>query len=321
MEFNISPRNEEGSNFASRLPPPLKAKGNLSYLQFISLLKHIWEEGHPDIPMRPVQSNKFSRYPVIIYSLQNRTPFHNEPKQKFRELQYKEDTNLITQAQRFNNIIIFKVVTETNPELCEAVIETFEDFMLEFTGYLKEFGVSDMFYVRRLPDGDQTRPDGDIDERSVAYNVILEKIRIHEVAKIQQIIVKARVMLDRYWQNGTEFWVFEDMDDPGSGKIYAPGHVFKFGDIVKLLLPGPDQDSYAEGASDLAVRAAIPEGLSNNYAYQIIDAQNNFITLQNLNGAAVHIRSTGMGVLTGVDSITSIPAALEDNFQSATPSY
>lgn len=321
MEFFTSPRNQEVSNFPSHMPPPLRARGNLNYLQFISLIRHLWEEGHPDIPMRPVQSSKYVRYPVLVYSLQNRTPFHQESKQKLREIQYREDTNLVTHAQRFNNIIIFKVITKMNPELCEAIIETFEDFMVDCTGYLKELGVSDMFYVRRLPDSEQTRSDEDIEERSVAYNIILERVRIQETEKIQEIVVKARTMLTNYWQIGTEFWVFDDTESLGSNRLYAPGHVFKFGDIVKLLLPGANQDSYAEGAADLAVRSVIPDGLFSDYAYQIIDAANNFITLQNLNGSAVKIRSTGMGVLTGVDSITSIPAEIEDGFQSATPSY
>lgn len=319
MEFRTPPRNEEVASFAMRLPPPLRARGNLNYIQFITLVRHLWEDGHPDIPMRPVQSSKYAKYPVIVYGLQNRTPFQTEAKKKFREIQHREEDNLITHAQRFNNIIIFTVITENNPEMCEAVIETFEDFMHECTGFFKELGVSDMFYVRRLPDRDQTRSDEDVDERAVAYNVILEKLYVQPVDKIKEIVIKSRVWLDQYWQVGVEFWIFRNLDD--EFVFYAPNHVFKFGDIIKLLPPSSNQDNYAEGESSTIINHDTPDGLSINCAYQIVNVELDYITIKNLNGSDVNIFSSGMGILSGVENIYTIPAEIEDNFQSATPSH
>lgn len=324
MEFRTSPRNREVAAFPQKLPPPLRSDGNLNYLQVISLIRHLWEDSHPDIPLRPVQSGKYSTYPVIVYSLQNRTPFTNEPKRKYRDVQVTEDDRqYATHGQRFNNVVVFTVVTETNPELCEAIIEAFEDFMHECTGYFKRLGVSDMFYVRRLPDREQTRPDEDVDMRAVAFNIILEKVYIQKIQELQEIVVKARVVLDTMWRDGSEFWAFDGLDD---NTLFVPGHVFKFGDIIQLLPPPASQDDYAEGATETIVQHNIPAGLTYNYAYQIVGVDGNYIIIQNLNGSAVQIRSSGMGVIKAVESISSIPVIIEDDFQSfaatpATPSY
>lgn len=41
-----------------RFAAPLQANGNLTYLEFIAVVKRLWEEGHPQIPILPLSINR-----------------------------------------------------------------------------------------------------------------------------------------------------------------------------------------------------------------------------------------------------------------------
>ncbi len=198
---------------------PLRAESNLSYLQFIALLKKLWEDGNPLIPFKPVQSQSYAfttanpefdaaqiESPdnirnmdidcMMVYSLELRKPNANEPKMRVREEIITDgDVNYLVQGQRFENLIIFSALSKGGPELAEAVIESFEDFMLEYTPVFKRLGVSEILYSRRTPDNEQSRFAEDIDKRSVAYVVVIEKLRATEIAKIEEIILNVRQYL------------------------------------------------------------------------------------------------------------------------------
>ena len=207
---------------------PLRAESNLSYLEFIALLKRLWEDSHPSIPFKPVQSQSYAFTQInpewewandagnpnatdpdnagetkyiphdcmMVYSLELRKPNANEPKMRVREEVVTEgDVNYLIQGQRFENLIIFSALSKGGPELAESVIEAFEDFMLEHTPIFKRLGVSEILYSRRTPDDEQSRFSEDLDKRSVAYVVVIEKIRATEIAKIQEILLTIRQYL------------------------------------------------------------------------------------------------------------------------------
>lgn len=67
------------------VPPMLRAEGNLSYLDFIRLVKKLWNDSHPDIPIYATGTEKFPTYPCIVYGLELRKTMNNEPKPKYRE--------------------------------------------------------------------------------------------------------------------------------------------------------------------------------------------------------------------------------------------
>ena len=193
LEFN-SPMNLEAPLKMRR--QPLRAEDNLSYLQFIALVRKLWEDSHPDIPFKPVQSATYAQFPVMVYSLELRKPNANEPKMRLREQIVTDgDVNYIVQGQRFENLIIFSALTQNDPETAEQIIEAFEDFMLEYTPVFKRLGVSEILYSRRTPDNEQSRFAEDIDKRSVAYLVVTEKVRATEIAKIEEIILNVRQFL------------------------------------------------------------------------------------------------------------------------------
>lgn len=325
MEFGIPPTVKETSLDTLRMPPPLRAEGNLNYLQFITLLRNLWEEGHPDIPMRPTQSNKYARYPVIVYGLNMRKTQSAEPKKRYRdtEMRLDEDTHLRVEAQRFDNVITFTVITENNPELCETIIEAFEDFMYEQTKVFKRLGISDIFYSRRLPDREKTSSDDDTEERSVAYLVILEKVYITEEEKINKIIVRARLLLKNQWA-GVEFWCFDPEDEEGTSQdllIYQ--HPFKVGDLVRIKHPDEQQDPLALMGLSFQIPHMLPEGLAIDYMYQVSEVvSENRLRLVKVDGKPVYIQNSGMGRLFGAHDLSSyVRAEYIDEFQGATPLY
>jgi hypothetical protein len=111
--------------------------GSLSYLEFIALVKKLWEESHPTIPVVPLGANKeimytysdsnttankldqvtstpqvssLNEFPAVIgYSLELRKTHTTEPKPRLRQ---NVMSNAVTiYGQKFQNIISFNVMS------------------------------------------------------------------------------------------------------------------------------------------------------------------------------------------------------------------
>lgn len=332
--FEQPPRNYEVSGFPlHKMPPPLKAEYNLDYPKFIQLVTYLWEQAHPDIPIKPVQSETYSRYPVIVYSLQSRSPVTNESKQRHRETVYRNDTNLRITGQRFQNVVTFTVMTETGPDTsgpqrdgakyAESIIEAFERFMLEQVPVFKELGASEVLYTRRLPDQERTRPDEDVNERGVAFLVTLEHVIVQEIDILREIVVRARSMLSTYWQ-GLEFWVL-DADDGNQTDNYLFTHnkpPFKVGDIVRVAPPNDYQDDTAHGEASVSIDRRKPQGLSYNIIYRVRLVDDSGLVLETIGGENVYVYGNGMGRIAGIEDIGyAAHYEIIDDFQNATPIY
>jgi len=187
--------------------PPLRAKGNLSYLQFIELVKKIWSEAHPKIPLVTSGADDPAQYPCIIYSLQLRKTHPNEPKMRYREEKNNQEDVFVVGGQRFQNIIYFQAIGEAqNVDTVEHLIEIFEDFMIEFTPVFKELGVSELVYARRLSDTEQQRPGANTVARTVSYMVTTEKVVSTRYDRLKEIVITARTWLEDlrdYYEPGT----------------------------------------------------------------------------------------------------------------------
>lgn len=209
--------------------------GALTYLEFISLVKKLWEESHPMIPILPVGMNRESfitykdssssaatigdissapskdtagvdsldEFPAIIgYSLELRKAHTIEPKPRMRQ---NAISNTVTiYGQKFQNVIAFTVMSKSrilqgnDPSttrddlstaiLCDQIIESFEDFMIEYTPILKAAGASELVYSRRLSDSEVGRENKKIHKRTVTYMLTTEKtfaIRNERIEKIK----------------------------------------------------------------------------------------------------------------------------------------
>jgi len=182
-------------------------------------LKKLWQDANPLVPFKPVQSQSYAFTTInpefnqnqpestdnpkyldidcmMVYALELRKPNANEPKMRLREeVVTTGEIHYLVQGQRFENLLVFSAISKGGPELAESVIEAFEDFMLEYTPVFKRLGVSEILYSRRTPDDEQARFSEDLDKRSVAYVVVIEKLRAIEIAKIEEIILNVRQFL------------------------------------------------------------------------------------------------------------------------------
>lgn len=183
--------------------PPLQAAGNLTYLEFISIVKLLWENLHPDIPIVPTQPAAYAIYPCIVYGLELRKSHTSEPKPRSRQV--VENDHMVF-GQRFQNIVSFTITTKilgssdkenrySGAEVADSLAEIFEDFMLEYTPVFKRLGASEFVYARRLADAEENKNNTDIVKRTVTYMLTTEKLLITSVAVIEKIVFDIRTYM------------------------------------------------------------------------------------------------------------------------------
>lgn len=190
--------------------PPLQAAGNLSYLEFISVVKLLWENIHPDIPIVPTQPAQYSTYPCIVYGLELRKSHSTEPKPRSRNVVEKD---VMVFGQRFQNVVSFTVSNKMmggaskssessqlaarydGADVADALAEIFEDFMLEYTPVFKRLGASEFVYARRLADSEENKNNTDIVKRTITYMLTTEKLLVSSVAQIEKIAIDIRLYM------------------------------------------------------------------------------------------------------------------------------
>lgn len=216
-----------GSYNKLKFAEPLQAEGNLTYLEFISVLKSMWEESFPNYPIKasssgdqaftwfnksytdPETGNIIGRYEqtdaIITYSLELRKAHTVEPKPRMRQVANRD---IYIYGQRFQNIIAFTAIApvgkkygsnseiitddQDNAYLVESLIEAFEDFMLEYTPIFKKIGASELTYSRRLSDSEINREQKDVHKRTVTYMLTTEKTFAAQAGKIETLALDIR---------------------------------------------------------------------------------------------------------------------------------
>jgi hypothetical protein len=76
--------------------------------------------------------------------------------------------------------------------LVESLIESFEDFMLEYTPIFKKIGASELVYSRRLSDSEVNRDAKDVHKRTVTYMLTTEKVFAAQANTIEKIAIDVR---------------------------------------------------------------------------------------------------------------------------------
>jgi hypothetical protein len=187
-----------------RFGAPLQASGNLSYLEFIAVVKALWENAYPDIKLQPTSGGQYSEYPTIVYGLEIRKTHSNEPKPRTRNTQNIKDVMVF--GQRFQNVVSFTIITKADGAIAEnelekrysgAIVadnlaEIFEDFMLEHTPVFKRLGAAELVYSRRLSDSDINRESTDVVKRTITYMLTTEKLIATTVDTIEKIAIDVR---------------------------------------------------------------------------------------------------------------------------------
>lgn len=184
----------------------LKAEGNLSYLGFIEIVKKLWENSYPDIPIVATFGGNFAHYPCIAYGLELKRAHNQEPKMRYRDKALGDDGKYyIIEAQRFQNVVSFTTIVEADAgkldgseqryagaEVADRIIDIFEDFMLEYTPVFKKLGASEFVYARRISDTEINMDQTDVVKRAVTYLLTTEKISVTAVDKIESILADVR---------------------------------------------------------------------------------------------------------------------------------
>jgi hypothetical protein len=191
---------------------PLKASGNLTYLEFIDVVKILWSRLYPDINIVATSNGEYAKYPCIAYGIELKKAHNNEPKPRTR--QYIPGEGQYIYGQRFQNVISFTVITRATAgsldsssmtteeysqqigyvgaEVADKVMEIFEDFMLEYTPVFKSLGASEFVYARRLSDMEINRENTDTIKRTVTYMLTTEKLLAANADKIEKIAIDVR---------------------------------------------------------------------------------------------------------------------------------
>jgi hypothetical protein len=196
--FPIPSINEVSINRA--FGSPLQAAGNLTYIEFISVVKLLWENIHPDIPIVPTQPAQYSTYPCVVYGLELRKAHTTEPKPRSRQVMSNDK---MVFGQKFQNVVSFTVTTKMmggadnsnrydGAEVADSLAEVFEDFMLEYTPVFKRLGASEFIYARRLADAEENKNNTDIIKRTITYMLTTEKLIVTSVGIIEQIAIDVR---------------------------------------------------------------------------------------------------------------------------------
>lgn len=222
----------------------LKAEGNLSYLGFIEIVKMLWENSYPDIPIVATFGGKFASYPCIAYGLELKRAHSQEPKMKYRDKALGDDGKYyIIEGQRFQNVVSFTVMVEANAgqlsgderryagaEVADRVMEIFEDFMLEYTPVFKRLGASELVYARRVSDTETNMDQTDVVRRTVTYLLTTEKIHVSAVDKIESIVTDIR-----QWVSYEKQLVDQASATPSS--YYEEGMDVKIVDLFQSATP------------------------------------------------------------------------------------
>jgi hypothetical protein len=186
---------------------PLQANGNLTYLEFLAVVKALWENIHPEVPLKPDHGGAYATYPAVIYGLEIRKAHTTEPKPRNRPT---VQNDRMVFGQRFQNVVSFTIVTKADrastastqddgkyvgAEVADALAEIFEDFMLEYTPVFKRLGASEFVYARRLADSTETRSNIDVCKRTITYMLTTEKLIQTSVSVIDKIAIDIRTAM------------------------------------------------------------------------------------------------------------------------------
>lgn len=197
---NINKSPEYEVSYGSDIPA-LRAKDNISYLEFIDVLEKLWSDSNPEIRFLPYSANeKFDpEKGYIIYSLEKKVAMSDTPRMKLHTIEdHPSDSSkkIAVFRQSFHIIINFTAM-HGHARTAEEIIEEFENFMLKVKFVFQKLGIQGLEYHGRTRDQHESRIGQDMESRNSMYSIIVQKIEIIELDKIDQLVIQVQTLFER----------------------------------------------------------------------------------------------------------------------------
>lgn len=227
MESNILTPDYYLEYLRKNTPPMSKASGNLTMTQFFELMFYTLEIEKPNLVFAPSypqylfpQTREYEKTmenptalfkDTITYSITreepgsiggNKQPFDGtrEIVPRYREVQKMNDTeSQMIYGQWFDSLVQFDVWTLTNWE-AENLALWFKRFMTVHRGFLKDMGLSEIFFWWRGRDEVASKIQNHLHLRTLVYYVRTEEISSETDFNLKEL----RVKLTNNFINGEE---------------------------------------------------------------------------------------------------------------------
>ena len=178
-----------------------RAEKNCGYEEFIEMVQKIVKNVMPDCLFMPqedikqyMQPDILINQPIISYELINRVPhFEQKPMARHEvvEKSYRDGEERIgtLSAWRFDCDIQFNLYASGYQKV-QSVMNTFEEAILMYTGYIKKNGVIECLFKKQFKDAslDSFREHASV--RSLKYQIILEKYWIDFESVLESVTIK-----------------------------------------------------------------------------------------------------------------------------------
>lgn len=133
----------------------------------------------PDEGMRPINDpTEKLENPRITYKVIDRVPKENKPRIRQVVNEQSEDASkrfVTLYGQRFACKIQFNIFA-TEYSSANKVMSELEDLLIKYSGYIKQQGVAELFFIRHFTDQDLDAFRQDMSVRSLQYYVETERV-------------------------------------------------------------------------------------------------------------------------------------------------
>jgi hypothetical protein len=181
----------------------LHAEGNIrSFDDAMDLVHTIWNKVHPECLLteeQPLGNDPESiNLPHIVYELQSRRHSeHFSESKKPRQLKVYPDPdqpghNITEASEHFDCYVDFLIFGNGKIDT-RKWSEKFEAFVLTYTGYFKQQGVSEILFQEELPREVSSEYRQDLPHRRLRYLVRIQRIQTLRSIRLDNIEVTAQI--------------------------------------------------------------------------------------------------------------------------------
>lgn len=145
--------------------------------------------------------------PIITYKVLSKTPGAfgskntTELKPRHRETITIEEAGKKIAVEFLGQVFDYKILFELwseDGESADELVERFQQFMFQYTGFLKKIGVSEIFFESMDSDSGSAEWKTDLIKRSIVYHIRLDEVLGIRSSVIENIITDAVVHDSEY---------------------------------------------------------------------------------------------------------------------------